>query len=61
MLEELKNEGISILLVEQNFHWAESLTDGIYVIDQGAIVFSGKLEELTSNKALMMKYLGTGV
>lgn len=61
MLEEMKKEQISILLVEQNFHWAANLTDAVYVIDQGAIVFSGKLEELTSDKTLMTKFLGAGV
>lgn len=61
MVEELKKEQISILLVEQNFHWAADLTDAVYVIEQGSIVFSGRLEELTSDKALMTKYLGAGV
>ena len=60
MIEELKKEQISILLVEQNFHWAAHLTDRTYVIDQGSIVFSGQLNELTSDRKLMIKYLGTG-
>jgi branched-chain amino acid transport system ATP-binding protein len=61
MLDELKKDGISILLVEQNFHWAAGLTDRVYVIDQGQMVYSGSLDELTSNDELMDKYLGVGV
>ncbi len=61
MIEELNKEQISILLVEHNFHWAADLTDRTYVIDQGSIVFSGKLNELTSDRELMTKYLGVGV
>jgi len=60
MLEELKREGISVLLVEQNFNWAAPLTDRAYVIDQGRIVFSGKLDELINDRELMNRYLGAG-
>jgi len=60
MIGELKAEGLSILLVEQNFHWAAEVTDRVYVLDQGEMAFSGKLEDLTRDSGLMNKYLGVG-
>lgn len=60
MIRELKKEGISILLVEQNLNVAAKLTNRTYIINQGTIVFSGQLERLINDEETMNKYLGTG-
>ena len=37
-IQELKKEGFTIVLVEQNFHFAASVADRHYVVDQGKVV-----------------------
>ena len=58
MLIKLKNEGMSIILVEQNLQTALDVADRVYILDQGEIVFEGKSEELSKNKKLTLKFLG---
>jgi branched-chain amino acid transport system ATP-binding protein len=59
-IEELKREGMSILLVEQNTEMALRLADRVYVIDHGSIVFEGTPEELRANRQVTATYLGVG-
>ncbi len=54
---KLKDEGISILLSEQNVRSALKLIDRVYVIDEGAIRFEGTVNELNSNEEVKKKYL----
>jgi branched-chain amino acid transport system ATP-binding protein len=54
---ELKHAGISILLAEQNIRSALKLVDRVYVIDNGAIKFQGKKNELEENEEIKKKYL----
>ncbi|HCE10441.1 MAG TPA: ABC transporter ATP-binding protein [Oxalobacteraceae bacterium] len=57
MILELKNEGISILLSEQNVHFAELVSDRVYVLEKGQIRFQGSIEELAENEAVRRAYL----
>jgi branched-chain amino acid transport system ATP-binding protein len=57
IVREIKAKGITILLVEQNFYSALALADRCYVIDQGAIQFEGKPDELRGNTEVLEKYL----
>jgi branched-chain amino acid transport system ATP-binding protein len=45
-INQLKEQGLTILLSEQNMHFATALSDRVYVIDKGVIYFSGTFQEL---------------
>jgi branched-chain amino acid transport system ATP-binding protein len=57
-VKELKEQGTTILLVEQNAQAALSLADSAYVIETGRIVLSGTGAELLSNDEVRKAYLG---
>ena len=54
----LHNEGITILLVEQNAHMALSIADRGYVLETGEIKLSGPGKDLLENEAVRKAYLG---
>lgn len=53
----LKAEGVSILLAEQNLHFAALLADRAVVIETGRIVWSGSMSALMQNGATRSAYL----
>ena len=55
---ELKRTDTTILLVEQNFHFARSLGDTVAVMDSGRIVHSGDMSELADDEEQQQKLLG---
>jgi len=57
VIRQLRGEGLSILLVEQNLRAALLLTDRNYVLSKGRICFSGTSAELESNEAVKKDYL----
>lgn len=57
MILELKADGVSILLSEQNMHFAELVSDRAYVLEKGQIRFEGSMEELAANQAVRQAYL----
>jgi branched-chain amino acid transport system ATP-binding protein len=59
-IRELKNERVSMLLVEQNAEMALALADRVYVIDHGAIVFEGTPARLRADRQVTATYLGVG-
>ena len=58
MLRELKSEGVSMLLVEQNLQMALDLAERVYILDQGRVVFDGAAQELKNNDQSTASYLG---
>ena len=60
VVERLKAEGLSILLVEQNLPLALRLADHVHVLSRGRIVHSSSPEELWNNAAVKSRYLGVG-
>lgn len=54
----LKEEGISVLLVEHNALSALQVSDRVYIMDLGNIVHAGDARELIEEKALRLKLLG---
>ena len=58
MLRELKSEGVSMLLVEQNLQMALDLAERVYILDQGEVVYNGSAQELKNNDQLTASYLG---
>jgi len=55
---ELKRTDTTILVVEQNFHFARSLGDTVAVMDSGRIVHAGTMDALVADEALQAKLLG---
>ncbi|ACC73578.1 ABC transporter ATP-binding protein [Paraburkholderia phymatum] len=58
MILELKREGLSILLSEQNVHFAELVSDRAYVLEKGQIRFSGTMRELAQDDVVRRAHLG---
>jgi branched-chain amino acid transport system ATP-binding protein len=58
MIMELKGQGVSILLSEQNMHFAELVSDRAYVLEKGQIRFQGSMAELSVNEEVRRAYLG---
>jgi branched-chain amino acid transport system ATP-binding protein len=56
-LKELKNRGISILLVEQKLAIALEISQRIYVMGHGSIVFEGTPQDLHSNAGIRKEWL----
>jgi branched-chain amino acid transport system ATP-binding protein len=61
MLRGLKRDGLAMLLVEQNVDTAVALADRVLILDQGAPVFEGPPERLTTDEQVAIRYLGVGV
>ncbi len=59
-LAELKAEGVTLLLVEQNARAALGLVDRAYVLRTGRVVASGSAEELGRDRQVVEAYLGGG-
>ncbi|WP_146550511.1 ABC transporter ATP-binding protein [Rummeliibacillus suwonensis] len=57
-IEEIRKEGTTILLVEQNAHMALSIADRAYVIETGKVVLSGTAKELQETEQVKAAYLG---
>lgn len=56
-VDQLRKSGLSILLVEQNLHLALGVSDYVYVLNKGVIVYESPPKELTDNKEVQTKYL----
>ncbi len=57
MIIDLKAKGISIVLSEQNIHFARLVSDRAYVLEKGEIRYSGTITELANNKDVQRAYL----
>jgi len=54
----INDEGVTILLVEQNIHDSLNVADRGYVLEEGKIILEGKSRELLSNSHIKEVYLG---
>ena len=57
-LATLKNQGFTIVLVEQNFHFAASVADRHYVVEQGRVIDMIPNTEIQTNLGKLHAYLG---
>jgi branched-chain amino acid transport system ATP-binding protein len=57
MILQLKSQGVSILLSEQNMHFAQLVADRAYVLEKGQIRYDGTMADLVANDALRRNYL----
>ena len=56
-IRALKGEGLSVILCEQNLHFAQAVADRAYIIEKGQIRFGGSMAELAADAALREQYL----
>lgn len=57
-IRTLKDDGVTMILVEQNAEMALELADYAYVIQTGEIVYQSDADQFRSNQSLMQQYLG---
>ena len=55
---QLKASGVTVLLVEQNIHFAQRLGDSVAVMDDGRVVHAGSMAEFSADPALQQSLLG---
>jgi branched-chain amino acid transport system ATP-binding protein len=60
IVASMRDEGISILLVEQNASLSLEIADHVYVLDNGAIIHSGPARELANDEARVQALAGVG-
>jgi branched-chain amino acid transport system ATP-binding protein len=58
VIRQLKEKGFTILLVEQNFHFAATLADRHYVVEHGRVIDMIRNEDLAQNMDKLHDYLG---
>ena len=54
---ELKKEGLSILLSEQNIHFAELVSDRAYVLEKGQLQWQGRMSDLAGDVTAQRSFL----
>ena len=57
MIAKLKAQGLSILLSEQNIHFARLVSDRAVVLEKGQVRFEGSMQELMNNEEVQRTYL----
>ena len=60
LVKQINQEGVSVLLVEQNASLALAMSDYAYVLENGKIVLDGPSAELQQDKDIQEFYLGAG-
>lgn len=58
VIQQLKEEGLSMLLVEQNLPFALQLADYVYVMSKGRIVYESPPQALAQNEEVKARHLG---
>ena len=56
-INEMKRQGLAVLLSEQNLHFAEMVCDRAYVLEKGQVRFAGTMAELDADEAVRRAYL----
>ncbi|HEY9280956.1 MAG TPA: ABC transporter ATP-binding protein [Eoetvoesiella sp.] len=57
MILALKERGASVLLSEQNIHFAQLVSDRAYVLEKGMLRYQGSMKELVNNDEIRKSYL----
>ena len=56
LFRKLRDQGVTLLLVEQNVEWALRLADRAVILDQGEVVYESSSEALLADKAMQERY-----
>ena len=54
---DLKKEGLSVLLSEQNIHFAELVSDRVYVLEKGQMQWQGRMSDLAGDVSVQRSFL----
>jgi branched-chain amino acid transport system ATP-binding protein len=54
---DLKKEGLSVLLSEQNIHFAELVSDRVYVLEKGQMQWQGRMTDLAGDVTVQRSFL----
>ena len=57
LILEIRKEGVTVLLAEQNLHFCAKVSDRGYVIDKGSLKYEGKMSDLLADEEIKGKYL----
>ena len=57
MILRIREEGVTVLLAEQNLHFCAKVSDRAFVIDKGSVKYEGTMKELMANDEIKEKYL----
>ncbi|MCX7274699.1 MAG: ABC transporter ATP-binding protein [Burkholderiales bacterium] len=57
MIQDLKKEGLSVLLSEQNLPFAAAVSDRAYVLEKGQVRFTGTMAQLQDDESVRRQYL----
>jgi branched-chain amino acid transport system ATP-binding protein len=58
LIANLRSNGLTVLIVEQNVHHALRMVDRAYVLENGRVVLEGVGKELLNDERLKVAYLG---
>tara|TARA_B100000945_G_scaffold247616_1_gene204038 strand:+ start:4592 stop:5308 length:717 start_codon:yes stop_codon:yes gene_type:complete len=61
IIRQLNEEGVTILLVEQNAKMALTVADHVYLIEQGNVTFNGNPSEIQQDEVIRRAYLGSEI
>jgi branched-chain amino acid transport system ATP-binding protein len=56
LFRKLRDQGVTLLLVEQNVEWALRLADRAVILDQGEVVYESSSEALLADKDMQERY-----
>jgi branched-chain amino acid transport system ATP-binding protein len=57
MILQIRKEGVTVLLAEQNLHFCAKVSDRAFVMDKGSVKYEGAMKELLANDEIKEKYL----
>jgi len=57
MILQIRKEGVTVLLAEQNLHFCAKVSDRAIVIDKGSVKYQGTMKDLLANEEVKEKYL----
>jgi branched-chain amino acid transport system ATP-binding protein len=58
IVAQMRSQGITVLLVEQNVRMSLEIADHAYVLDDGQVVYSGPAQELAADEARVLSLAG---
>ena len=57
MILQIRKEGVTVLLAEQNLHFCAKVSDRAFVIDKGSVKYEGTMKDLLADDEVKEKYL----
>ena len=57
MILQIRKEGVTVVLAEQNLHFCAKVSDRAIVIDKGSVKYQGTMKDLLANEEVKEKYL----